>query len=155
MKITFFLCLFITTFAIPAISAEQFKDVPKDHWAADSVQKLADKGIVKGYPDNTYKGDKPVTRYELAATLQRMIEYIEQSKKPIVKDEKATKSTPNWGKDAETFLKDGGYLTENSVLLQKDGSKPITADDLAQALASVAGRIIEKQVMSVNDEKPN
>ncbi len=68
----------------PGLCAEQFKDVPKDHWAADYVQVVAADGVMKGYPDATFKGDKPVTRYELAVALERMIAFIEGSLKPEV-----------------------------------------------------------------------
>ncbi|MPL68914.1 hypothetical protein SDC9_14647 [bioreactor metagenome] len=52
-------------FAVPAF-ANPFSDVPAKHWAYDSVNKLAQAGIVDGYDDGTYKGDKTMTRYEMA-----------------------------------------------------------------------------------------
>ena len=49
-----------------AYAANPFSDVPAGHWAYDAVNKLAAEGIVDGYPDGTYGGDKLMTRYEMA-----------------------------------------------------------------------------------------
>lgn len=51
--------------------ANPFDDVPKGHWAYDAVQSLADQGIVDGYGDGTYRGDKLMTRYEMAQIVAR------------------------------------------------------------------------------------
>ena len=49
-----------------AYAANPFSDVPAGHWAYDSVNQLAAAGVVDGYPDGTYGGDKLMTRYEMA-----------------------------------------------------------------------------------------
>ena len=49
-----------------AHAANPFSDVPAGHWAYDAVNKLAAEGVVDGYPDGTYGGDKLMTRYEMA-----------------------------------------------------------------------------------------
>lgn len=49
-----------------AYAANPFSDVPAGHWAYDAVNKLAAEGVVAGYPDGTYGGDKLMTRYEMA-----------------------------------------------------------------------------------------
>ena len=51
-----------TTFA----AANPFSDVPRDHWAYDAVTQLAADGVVEGYGDGTYRGDRNITRYEMA-----------------------------------------------------------------------------------------
>lgn len=51
-----------TTFA----AANPFSDVPAGHWAYDAVTQLAADGIVEGYGDGTYVGNKNITRYEMA-----------------------------------------------------------------------------------------
>ena len=51
-----------TTFA----AANPFSDVPSDHWAYDAVSQLAADGVIEGYGDTTFKGDKNITRYEMA-----------------------------------------------------------------------------------------
>jgi hypothetical protein len=51
--------------AVPAF-ANPFSDVPAKHWSYDAVTKLAQAGVVEGYGDGTFRGDKTVTRYEMA-----------------------------------------------------------------------------------------
>ncbi len=51
-----------TTFA----AANPFSDVPAGHWAYNSIAKLAAAGVVEGYGDGTYRGDRNITRYEMA-----------------------------------------------------------------------------------------
>jgi hypothetical protein len=53
-------------FAVPAF-ANPFTDVPAKHWAYDAVNKLAQAGVISGYGDGTFKGDKTVSRYEMAS----------------------------------------------------------------------------------------
>jgi hypothetical protein len=47
-------------------AANPFVDVPAKHWAYDAVNKLAKAGIVDGYGDGTFRGDRTMTRYEMA-----------------------------------------------------------------------------------------
>ncbi len=49
-----------------AYAANPFSDVPAGHWAYDSISRLAAAGVVEGYPDGTFGGDKLMTRYEMA-----------------------------------------------------------------------------------------
>lgn len=51
-----------TTFA----AANPFSDVPADHWAYDAVSQLAADGVIDGYGDSTFKGNRNITRYEMA-----------------------------------------------------------------------------------------
>ena len=51
-----------TTFA----AANPFSDVPADHWAYDAVTQLANDGVIEGYGDTNFKGNKNITRYEMA-----------------------------------------------------------------------------------------
>ena len=56
-----------------AITDVVFPDVPENHWAYAMVQDLAYKGIVVGYPDGNYQGNRTLTRYEFAVALDRAI----------------------------------------------------------------------------------
>jgi hypothetical protein len=47
--------------------------VPFEHWAYDAVQQLVDAGIIIGYPDGTFKGDRAMTRYEFAMAISRLL----------------------------------------------------------------------------------
>ena len=52
--------------ALPAM-AFQFPDVPTNHWAAEQMDILSDKGVIVGYPDGTFRPDENVTRAEFAS----------------------------------------------------------------------------------------
>lgn len=148
---TLMIAMMWTACALSAGAAEEFRDVPRNHWAAEAVQKLAEVSVIKGYPDGTYRGDRPVTRYELAAALERMITFLHQSlSEPVSSPNKPTAlpsptSPPDWGKSSMDFLRDGGFIPAGSQLLT-DGSRPVTFRDLSDALASVSARLMELAV---------
>ena len=50
----------------------KFKDVPETHWAYKAIEELAEKGILNGYEDGTFKPDNPVTRAEIATIVSRL-----------------------------------------------------------------------------------
>ena len=54
-----------------AYAAQPFSDVPAGHWAYDSIAKLAAAGVIDGYGDTTFGGDKLMTRYEMAQITAR------------------------------------------------------------------------------------
>lgn len=73
-------CLLKTTlaalFAATAFNvsaANPFADVDTSSWAYQAVSRLSDQGVVDGYPDGTFKGDKNVSRYELAQIIARLM----------------------------------------------------------------------------------
>lgn len=59
--------------AAPAFAANPFSDVPMNHWAYDAVEQLSSKGILEGYPNGTFKGNRAMTRYEIATMVARMM----------------------------------------------------------------------------------
>ncbi len=129
-----------------ACCATEFKDVPKEHWAAESVKTLADAGVVKGYPDQTFKGDNHVTRYELAVALDGMIKFIQASFQPVTNTTGEAKPG-DWAKSSAASLKAGGFLPPDSPVIKGD-DKPVTAEELGAALAAVSARLIELRVPS-------
>ena len=54
-----------------AYAANPFSDVPAGHWAYDSINKLAAAGVIEGYGDDTFRGDRLMTRYEMAQIVAR------------------------------------------------------------------------------------
>ena len=56
-----------TTFA----AANPFSDVPAGHWAYNSVTKLASEGVIEGYGDGTFLGNRNITRYEMAQMIAK------------------------------------------------------------------------------------
>ena len=62
---------------IPLRAAPLFPDVPENHWATDAVARLAASGLLEGYPDGTFKGDRSASRWELAVTVARLLSKME------------------------------------------------------------------------------
>ena len=56
-----------------AYAANPFSDVPAGHWAYDSISKLAAAGIIEGYGDGTFRGDRLMTRYEMAQIVAKAL----------------------------------------------------------------------------------
>ena len=73
-----------TTFA----AANPFSDVPAGHWAYQSVAKLAQQGIIEGYGDNTFRGDRNITRYEMAQMIAKAM-----AKNPFGRHQSRTRQT--------------------------------------------------------------
>lgn len=63
-----------------------FPDVPENHWAYEYIGKLAAAGIIEGYPNGRFDGDRMMTRYEFAAMLYRALEKGVQLDARIVKE---------------------------------------------------------------------
>ena len=51
-----------------------FPDIPTNHWAYEAVSDLSRRGLVEGYPDGTFGGDRMLTRYEFAQIVYRAIQ---------------------------------------------------------------------------------
>ena len=62
--------------------AQPFADTPTNHWAYDAIAELAAKGLIEGYPDGTFKGDRAMTRYEMAMVVARLLARIESIQIP-------------------------------------------------------------------------
>ena len=60
--------------AIAPDTTTMFPDVPENHWAYEAVETMAKTGLVKGYPDGEFKGDRNMTRYEFAQIVYNAIQ---------------------------------------------------------------------------------
>ena len=63
-----------------------FPDIPANHWAYEYIAKLAGNGILEGYPDGSFGGDRLMTRYEFATMLYRAIENGAALEERIIKE---------------------------------------------------------------------
>ena len=61
------------TAGVSAYAANPFSDVTADDWAYQAVSDLSAQGVVEGYPDGTFKGERNMTRYELAQIIARLM----------------------------------------------------------------------------------
>ena len=123
------------TAGVSAYAANPFSDVSPDDWAYQAVSDLSDQGVVEGYPDGTFKGERNMTRYELAqviarlmaredqlnaeqkATLDRLAgEYADELANLGVRVSNLEKKVGNisWFGDARMRWKEKGYNTDGS-----------------------------------------
>lgn len=120
MKMKFILASSAMIFSIStAVMANPFTDVPFTHWAYDAVKSLSSKGMLKGYPDGTFKGEQPVNRYQLAVITATMMANSE-----LMGDKLS-------GKDSETLEKLTVEFADELALL---GVKNISLEDDMQLL---------------------
>ena len=106
-----------------ARAQETFKDVKPDHWAYQSVDDLQKKGILVGYPDGFFKGNRTLTRYEFAVALKRALEKIGAGTKGA-DGTPGTPGTPGTNGTNGTNGTDG-----------KDGAPGMTPDDVKKLIA--------------------
>lgn len=140
------LALFI---AIGVMAAGMFPDVPKTHWAYPYVEHLKNKGIVIGYPDGTFKGDRNITRYEEAAMISRLIGLIEtEIVAPHISDVLKVLDAIS--------LKLGATVQKVDELEQKVNAMSTTSGELASIKSQVAdlSRTVEmlKQTVNIHDK---
>ena len=121
------------------------QDVPAKHWAAGSVGRVLQHNILGRAPDGRFRGDQPVTRYELAVALDRFVRYIEAGRKPLhvetVPVTFPTTKAPPAVRQAMQHLVSNGFLPPTSSLIGQDGHKAVTAKELTDALAAVTIRL--------------
>src|SRR5271156_1312000 len=54
---------------LPAVATDNFPDVPDNHWAYEALARLKKDGLLVGYPDGLFRGNRPASRYELAVAI--------------------------------------------------------------------------------------
>ncbi|MCS6830894.1 MAG: S-layer homology domain-containing protein [Armatimonadota bacterium] len=146
----------LAVLALPSLAQNtEFKDVPPDHWAAEAVKEVVAKGIMKGFPDGTFRGEQPVTRYELAVTLARFMRQVEESLKELkARTPKVSIAVPvrpqHWAFKDLQFLISRGYVSGESPLL-RDLSKPADPDTVSAVLAQAVIGLVERYTISPED----
>lgn len=134
-----------------------FSDVPDDHWAAPAVKEVVARGIMKGFPDGTFRGDKPVTRFELAVTLARFMQQVEESLKDLkARTPKVSINLPikpnHWAFADLQFLVGRGYVPPDSVLL-RDLTKPVDTEIVGAVLAQALTGLVDRYTVSPEELK--
>jgi hypothetical protein len=66
--------------------SKEFPDVPANHWAYEAVSRLAGNGIVEGYEDGKYHGERQMTRYEMAEIIYNALSKGAKAEKKLVEE---------------------------------------------------------------------
>jgi hypothetical protein len=171
--------------AAPGAAPARFADVPQDYWAQRSIAVVAARGVMPPKAPGAFKPEQTVTRAELAAILVRLIDSIENqgpqklsrspSKPHVPRAQRAAlarlpRRHPAY--PAVARLIQGGYLVpdvhgETFLPTKQNLDRPVTQQELAQALSGISIRIMEKRVaiehpeslkegyhLGPNDERP-
>jgi len=124
------------------------RDLPPGHWAGGSVKRVLHENIMGTTPDGRFRGDAPVTRYELAVALDRFVTYIEDGKKPLHAQVFPVPPIPAAAgmvqRQALVHLVANGFLPAKSPLVTKNGRAAVTAKETSDALASVTIRLSDR-----------
>ena len=150
------------TAGVSAYAANPFSDVSPDDWAYQAVSDLSDQGVVEGYPDGTFKGERNMTRYELAQVIARLMaredqlnaeqkatldklagEYADELANLGVRVSNLEKKVGNisWFGDARMRWKEKGYNTDGSRKADGwDGRMRINAKAQVNDSTYVCGR---------------
>ena len=136
-----------------AFAANPFSDLPAGHWAYGAVAKLAAAGVVDGYPDGTFKGDKTMTRYEMAQIVAKAL-----AKGAIGADDKLVSEFADQfvistdGPFGQSLGHDLGHFVPGHGLIALEGPIRIAIDDAGSrqfgygAVGPVASRQIREGV---------
>ena len=162
------------TAGVSAYAANPFSDVSPDDWAYQAVSDLSDQGVVEGYPDGTFKGERNMTRYELAQVIARLMaredqlnaeqkatldklagEYADELANLGVRVSNLEKKVGNisWSGDARMRWKENGYNTDGSKTADGwDGRMRINAKAQVNDSTYVRGRFNSSMKFKNNAE---
>jgi len=138
--------------AAPGSAAQ---DVPASHWAKKSVDSVTSKGLMSA-KNGAFDGNKPVTRYELAVTLDRLVTYIEAGRKPLnpaprPRAMKIPANTTPAERAAIKHLASDGFLPPTSPIFAGKGTEVVTAKQLSTALSQVTIRLSDRRLAPDKD----
>ncbi|MDI7247133.1 MAG: S-layer homology domain-containing protein [Bacillota bacterium] len=85
--------ILVLAMAVPT-AAGPFADVPENHWAYEAVKQLAAYGLIEGFPDGTFKGAEPMTRYQMAMVVARLLVSLDAQIKAEIEAAKAGVTPP-------------------------------------------------------------
>ena len=161
------------TAGVSAYAANPFSDVSPDDWAYQAVSDLSDQGVVEGYPDGTFKGERNMTRYELAQVIARLMaredqlnaeqkatldklagEYADELANLGVRVSNLEKKVGNisWFGDARMRWKEKGYNTDGSRKADGwDGRMRINAKAQVNDSTYVRGRFTSNMDSKKNE----
>lgn len=136
--------------ALCGSGAWSFTDVPSDHWAYPYVEKLVTEyQVISGYPDNTYRGEKTLNRYEFSKALVAALSYIETTREVNLKAETTKEvkfkdvKTTHW---AYPYLMD--LVSKYQIITgfpdgTFKGQRTLNRNEVSVAVAKALGRVEE------------
>ena len=121
------------TISSSAVYAARFKDVGEDHWAFSYISEMADKEVLKGYPDGTFKPNRPVSLPEVLVLIKRIKVPADEAMKQAVAnygDMARASGAGEWAADSIAYALDRGIITQKQLEEAKVCGK-LKAKDMA------------------------
>lgn len=136
------------------ISAASIEDVPKDHWAYDSVKNLVDKGLLQLYEDGTFRGADKVSRFQLAEIVAKILEEMDSGQVRGSQEdiEELYKLTAEFQNELVALASQGEYFKERIKELEQ---KNISQDEFMTELRDVQytqNEVLEAQKEAFNTQ---
>jgi len=130
--------------------AGSIKDVPVGSRMRPAVISVTSKKLMDA-PGGQFNGDKPVTRYELAVTLDRLVKYIENGRKPMhpTKRQHSAKlpsAARGEVRKSLKYLTDYNFIDTSSILLKGKGTEVVTAKQLSSVLSEITVRLSDRSI---------
>ncbi|AIF53745.1 S-layer homology domain-containing protein [Pelosinus sp. UFO1] len=127
-----------------------FSDVPAKHWSYDAVSSLAKAGIVDGYGDGTYKGDKMISRYEMAQIVAKAMAHSDKADA----SQKATidKLSVEFASELEGLNVRVTKLEKNSSTIKVTGEARLRFEDTDQTTNKINLRTRVHLDGTINDQ---
>ncbi len=145
--------------AVPAIAQTGFPDVKDSHWAADSVNRLKLSGLVHGFKDGEYKGDRTMTRYEMASAVYAIYAKLVCFDEEVEKKIKALEAKINSIKPDEAPTKPDLSDIRSAISSMKNdvGTMKAWGSDLAQLkkMSSAYSNELKSLGVDVKDMQKN
>jgi len=131
-------------------ASNPFVDVPAKHWSYDAVTKLASAGIVDGYGDGTFKGDKTISRYEMAQIVAKALAHSDKA----TAEQKASidKLSVEFADELEGLNVRVTKLEKNSSTIKVTGEARLRYEDYSDSDASYKLRTRINLNGNINDQ---
>ncbi|MGV3526153.1 MAG: S-layer homology domain-containing protein [Candidatus Sericytochromatia bacterium] len=115
-------------------------DIPRQHWAAEAIHRSLAFGLMSGEQDLAFRGSLKVTRYQLALSLWRVLDWLRVS--PMVMNAPPANDVPtrHWAGEAVRRLVESGVMTPDARG-RFNGDQPATRYELAEALVRVLQQV--------------
>lgn len=131
-----------------AVFAQQAPDdVPATHWAYPAVQDLISKGLIQNFPNGKYLGERTLTRYEMAALVKRMLDYLAKAPVKIVETPSAPKGDGASKAEIEAVRQSVGEVKQGLDSLKE---LQLTAEELTELRKLIKEFLPELLVMNTN-----
>ncbi len=136
----------------PLEGTASFSDI-EGHWAEENILRLAEYGLLKGYPDGTFKPKKPMNKAEITSMITKL--WKERGFTPDSTDAGISDVENHWSKKYVTPLYNHGFvnLTDNKFMPKE----PLTREEVAQILNRLTDRplqLLPEQFSDVKDDNP-